>query len=318
MNTVGFPISTKENEKRRALIPSDISCLKNKGHIYVEEGYGLVLGYEDSEYVRAGVKVAVRDEVLSKKIICDPKIGDATYLKNLLNQTVFGWVHAVQNREITDQLVGGGLTAYAWEEMFDQGRHIFWRNNEIAGEAAILHAYSLFGLFPYNTRVALIGRGNIARGAMKILTNLGANVTVYNRRTEALLRREIDQYDVIVNAVLWDTRRKDHIVYREDLKRMKRNSMIIDISCDRNGAIETSKPTTFEDPVYLVDHVLHYAVDHTPSIFYKTVSESLSGQVVRFLDDLIEGADHNTVLNHSLIVKEGVILDNKIKEFQNR
>lgn len=317
MKTVGFPISQKNNEKRRCLIPSDIRSIVNKQQIFVEKGYGLVLGYSDEDYINAGVNVVTQDEVLAKDIICDGKIGDAAYLDKLKNQTIYGWVHAVQNKEITDLLINNKLTAYAWEDMFEDGRHTFWRNNEIAGEAAIMHAYTLHGLFPYDTKVAIIGRGNIGKGALKILTFMGADVTMYDRKTEKLFQKELDQFDVVVNCILWDTSRTDHIIYKEDLKRMKKGALIIDVSCDRSGGIETCIPTSMDNPTYVVDNVVHYAVDHTPSIFYKTISKSLSQEVSRTIDMLIEESVNN-VLQDALIVKEGIVVDQRINAFQNR
>ena len=317
MKTVGFPISQKKNEKRRCLIPSDIKHILNKSHIYIEKGYGETLGYTDADYLDEGVKIGSVEEVLSRDIICDAKIGDANYIKDLKNQTVFGWLHAVQNKEITELLIGNKLTAYAWEDMFEDGRHTFWRNNEIAGEAAIMHAYTLHGLFPYDTKVAILGRGNIARGALKILTFMGADVTVYDRRTEKLFQKELGQYDVVVNAILWDTLRTDHIIYKEDLKRMKKGAMIIDISCDRNGGVETTVPTFLDNPTYEVEGVTHYAVDHTPSMFYKTISSSLSEIVSRDIDMLIEDKP-NKVLSNALIVKDGIVIDQRINQFQKR
>ncbi len=317
MKTVGFPISQKKNEKRRCLIPSDVKNILNKDYVYLEKGYGEVLGYSDEDYLNEGVKVVNTEEVLSKDIICDPKIGDADYIKSLNKQSVFGWIHAVQNREITDSLIDNKLTAYAWEDMYEDGRHTFWRNNEIAGEAAIIHAYTVHGLFPYDTKVAILGRGNIARGALKILTFMGADVTVYDRRTEKLFQKELGQYDVIVNAILWDTSRTDHIIYEADLKRMKKDALIIDISCDRNGGIETSKPTTLINPIYVIDGVTHYAVDHTPTLFYKTISVSLSEIVSKSIDMLIMDQP-NKILSNALIVKNGVVIDERINQFQNR
>ena len=317
MKTLGFPISDKLNENRRALVPEHLKGIENTNKIYVETNYGEVLGYTDAEYAEYGVNIVSRDEVLQQDIICDPKIGDANYLEQLNNQTIFGWVHAVQNKDITDKLINNKLTAIAWEDMFDSGRHIFWRNNEIAGEAAIVHAYTLHGLFPYNTKVALLGRGNIARGALKILTMMGADVTVYDRRTEKLLQDEIGNYDVFVNGILWDTSRKDHIIYKEDLLKMKRGAMIIDISCDRNGGVETSVPTTLDKPVYTVDGIVHYAVDHTPTLFYKTISESLSENIISYINSLIsENSDQ--VLIEATVVKDGTIIDQRINQFQGR
>lgn len=317
MKTIGFPISTKENEFRRALLPQHIALLENEKQVYVEEGYGEPLGYDDATYRQCGVHVVSREEVLSKDVICDPKIGDATYLNQLYGQTVFGWVHAVQNRHITDVLVARKLTAYAWEDMYYQNRHVFWRNNEIAGEAAIMHAYLHHGIFPYNTKVAVLGRGNSARGAVKTLNYMGADITVYDRKTEALFREELGKYDVIVNAILWDPSRTDHIIYRTDLSRMKKGAMIIDISCDRAGAIETSIPTTIESPMYNVDGIAHYVCDHTPSLFYKTTSETISKIVAVYCNFFIKMIDEPT-LSAAKIIEDGAILDSRINLYQKR
>ena len=105
MKTVGLPISHKENERRRALVPQDIVHLKHPEMICIESGYGEVLGFTDEDYSKAGVQVCSREEVLAKDIICDPKAGDAEYLGSLNGQTVFGWMHAVQNRDITDAII---------------------------------------------------------------------------------------------------------------------------------------------------------------------------------------------------------------------
>lgn len=319
MKTVGFVKSDKENEKRIALIPDDIKKIKNKNYIFIEEGYGIDNNYSDEDYKKMGCSIVSREEAMEKDIIVDPKIGDAEYLKKIKNKTIFGWVHAVQNRDITDILLENKLTAYAWEDMFEDGRHTFWRNNEVAGEAAVMHALILNGVMPYDANVAIIGNGNTARGAYRILTQLGAKVKNYNRKTEKLLSKEIGEYDIVVNAVLWDVTRKDHIIYKEDLRRMKRGALIIDISCDRNGGIETSIPTTIENPIYEVDGISHYVVDHTPSLVYKTVSKELSKELVKYIDYLIEEtSEKNECLNAALIIKNGKIIDNRIKVFQGR
>lgn len=320
MKTAAFIISRKENEKRRALIPADILTLPKDvlGHIFIEEGYGEVLGYNDDDYARLGINVVGRNEALEKDILIDPKIGDAEYLNSLHdNQIIFGWVHAVQNKYITDQIIAAKATAIVWEDMYIGGRHTFWRNNEIAGEAAIMHAYSLYGVFPYETKVALLGNGNVARGAYRILVSLGANVTTYNRRSECLFREEMCNYDVIVNAILWDTSRKDHIIYKKDLQRLKPGCLIIDISCDRAGGIETSIPTTLNNPTYIIDGITHYVVDHTPSIFYRTVSNELSAIVCRTLP-LIMSDNLNKELLDAMSIEHGIIRDKRIIDFQNR
>lgn len=315
--TVGFPVSHKENEYRRAIVPAHLNKIEHPELLYFEKGYGEVLGIEDSEYEACGSHITSHEDVLSKDIICDPKIGDADYLSKLNHQIIFGWVHATQNRDITDKILSGGLTVFAWEKMFQKGRHVFWRNNELAGEAAVMHAFQCYARMPYETKVAVIGRGNTARGAIKVLNMLGADVRQYDRRTEELLRDELGQYDVIVNCVLWDVMRKDHIIYREDLKRMKYNSMIIDVSCDRNGGIESSIPTTIEKPTYMVDGVLHYVVDHTPALFHKTFTWNNSEVIWQYIN-MLQNGTYDEVLSGALIIEEGNIIDNEINKYQRR
>lgn len=318
MRTVGFVISHKENEKRRIVVPEHLRGFPSASRLWVEEGYGEVLGIPDSEYEKAGCGVCSRASALRKDIVCDPKIGDAEYLEDLEpGQTLFGWVHATQNRRATDVMLARRLTVYAWERMFRKGRYVFWRNRELAGEAAVLHAFQSHGRMPYEAKAAVIGRGNTARGAIRILNMFGAEVVQYNRRTEALLREELGRYDAIVNCVLWDVMREDHIIRRSDLARMRRSAIIIDVSCDRHGAIETSVPTTIEDPVYYVDGICHYAVDHTPAIYFKTFSSASSKIVLPYVDQLVRG-DVQQTLRDALVIDDGRILDEEIIKYQKR
>lgn len=317
MKTIGFLKSDKENENRIALLPREAKKIKNKQFVFIEEGYGEALNIKDVDFLNAGCNVVPKQEIMKKDIIVDPKIGDAKYLKKIREKTIFGWVHAVQNRDITDTIINNKLTVFAWEEMFEKGRHTFWRNNEVAGEAAVMHAITLYGIMPYDANVAIIGNGNTSRGAYRVLTQLGAKVKVYNRHMEQLLRDEISEFDIIVNCVLWDTKRNDHIIYRKDLSNMKPGALIIDVSCDKNGGIETSIPTTIENPIYIVDGIVHYAVDHTPSLVYRTVSSELSKACYKYIDQLID-EKYDDCLKNSKIFENGIILDERINEFQGR
>ncbi|MDD2579441.1 MAG: N(5)-(carboxyethyl)ornithine synthase [Eubacteriales bacterium] len=320
MKTIGFMKSRKENERRRAILPDQLPQIHHRNQLYFETGYGQALGFSDEAYLRHGVHIAPTGEILRCDIVSDVKIGDADYLDQLHEgQTMFGYVHALQNKALTDQLIRQSLTVITWEDMFQNGRNIFWRNNELAGEAAVMHAFTLFGRLPYECRVALLGRGNTSHGAYRILAGLGADVVVYNRKMEALLRQDISQYDVIVNCVLWDTRRRDHIIYREDLRDMKQGAMIIDVSCDEAGAVETSRPTTIDDPVYLVDGILHYVVDHTPSLVAHAATRAFGKELTRYLDLLAEEkADQNKVLSRATIIRDGQLLDQTIADAQDR
>lgn len=318
MKTIGFPISTKENENRRTIVPEDIRKLSHPEQVFVESGFGSVLGISDEEYLCSGAHICSHEEAIVKDVVCDPKVGDADYLNKMRKgQTIFGWIHATQNRDITDKISYSGLTAYAWEKMFEKGRHVFWFNNELAGEAAVINAFQCYGQLPYGLETAVIGNGNTARGACRVLNMLGAHVIQYNRHQEELLRQEISKYNVIVNCVMWDVNRLDHIVSKRDLSKMKRNSMIIDVSCDRHGGIETCEPTTIDNPTYYVDGILHYAVDHTPSIFFKTFSYNNSKVILPYVEELIMDVP-GSVLTECRIIDNGRICDPEIMIYQKR
>ncbi|MDR0884895.1 MAG: N(5)-(carboxyethyl)ornithine synthase [Clostridiales Family XIII bacterium] len=299
--TMGFLISHKENEKRRALLPQDIAGIQNKSELYFEVGYGDVLGIDDKEYTDLGCHICSRKEALAQSILCEPKIGESEIIHDLaVGQDVFGWMHKVANGKNFKIANKQHNLQYAWENMREDNRHCFWRNNELAGEAAVVDAFMNVGKLPHGCNVAVLGRGSTAQGAVRILTGLGADVTIYSRTQEALFKKEFAQYDVIVNAIIWDGNRCDHIIHRSDLKSLKKHALIIDISCDENGAIETSVPTTMDNPIFKVDGITHYVVDHTPSILYHTSSEAISLEVSKYIDDLIE-SNENDVLCGSLV-----------------
>lgn len=309
MRTIGFVNSHKDNEKRIALIPEDLEKLERfAGQLVFERGYGKHLGIEDGEYERLGARLAAREDILAGcQVICDPKIGDSEYLEKLPEGTVlFGWVHPHVNQEMKDLLLRKRFKVYAWEEMMENGTQVFWRNNVMAGEAAVADGCMRFGILLDGKKAAIIGRGNTAMGAFKVLSRNGADVTVYGRRQEAQFKKEMGRYDVIVNAVLWDPKRRDHIISREDLHGLKQGALLIDVSCDAQGAIETSHPTKAADPIFVEEGVAHYCLDHTPSLYYRTASLVISGLVAEFIEPLVtEGA--NEVLESGLVIDNGVM-----------
>ena len=125
-------------------------------------------------------------------------------------------------------------------------------------------------------------------------------------------------YDVLINCIMWDTSRKDRIIYREDLKKMKKGTLIIDVSCDPYLEIETSHPMTIDNPVYEVDGVIHYTVDNTPAMYPITVSKVLSEGIVKYLDVLVEKdiCDYPKSLLEAVVIKDGELLDRNIIEFR--
>ena len=320
MKTVGLIISHKNGEKRRALLPKDIAKnVKNPQQLFFEEGYGLSIGVSDDEYRAVGCNIVSREEALACDVIADVKLGDADYLDEIApNKILFGWAHAVQNIPFTSNILKNNHTVIAWEDIFENGRYIFYRNREVAGEAAIMHAYRYCGKMPYDTKVAILGNGQTAKGALRILHGLGAEVDVYNRRLEKLFREKMYEYDVLVNCVMWDTNRTDRIIYKEDLKKMKPGTMIIDVSCDPYLEIETSYPTPIDDPIYVVDGVIHYTVDNTPGMFPITITKVLSEGISRYIDYIIEGGfeTYPENLRTAVVIEDGHIRDERITTFR--
>lgn len=318
MKSIGFLKSHKAQEKRIALLPEDLSSIQNCNQLYFETGYGIHLGYSDEEYMKYGAHIVSREDVFDCDIITDVKLGDADYLDQLQdNKILFGWAHAVQGVDFTTKVLTQRHTVIAWEELYDGGRYIFYRNREIAGEAAVLQAFLYCGKMPYDTKIAIIGNGQTAKGALRILHGLGADVDVYPRKLENLFRKKMYDYDVLINCVLWDTTRTDRLIYREDLKKLKKGAMIIDVSCDPQLEIETSRPTTIANPVYVEEGIIHYAVDNTPAIFSGTVSQVLSKGISKYIDSLVQD-DFPDIIKNAIVINNGHIVDTRISEFRQK
>lgn len=316
MKTIGFVTSNKAMERRRAVLPHNLLAAEHPEQFFLECGYGEVLRIEDEAYRTAGANIVPRRKAMHCDIVCDVKIGDADYLHELPpGRVLFGWAHAVQKTEFTLQAMRGRHTVIAWEEMDDMGRNIFYRNREIAGEAAILQAFLHFGKMPYDCRVAILGRGNTAKGAMRILVGLGAKVDMYGRQQERLFLKNMRGYDVLVNCVMWDVGRSDKLIAKEDLARLKKGTMIIDVSCDGALAIETSRPVPITDPVYEVDGILHYAVDNTPALFPYTASKEISGQVCALADFLVAGQT-SKLIEKATVICDGTIVSEAVMAFR--
>lgn len=317
MKTIGFIVSHKNGEKRRALLPEDIArCVKHKDQLYFETGYGKSIGYADEAYREVGCNVVSREEAMSRDVICDVKLGDADYLDTLPNgKILYGWAHAVQNVDFTTEMIKHKHTVIAWEEIFEDGRYIFYRNREVAGEAAVMHAFRYSGKMPYDAKVAILGNGQTAKGALRVLHGLGAEVDIYGRKFESLFRKKMFEYDVLINCIMWDTKRTDRIIYKEDLKKMKPGTLIIDVSCDPYLEIETSHPTTIDNPVYEVDGIIHYTVDNTPAMYPITVTKVLSEGLASRIDEIVEwnlGKAHQD----AMVIDNGVVKCAEIQSYR--
>ena len=171
MRKIGFIISKKENKNRRAIVFEDLKKIKNLSELYFQENYFLNFGFSDNDVREIGANVKTYEEILEIcDVIVEPKIGDSADLDKIKNKILFGWIHATQNYEITQSIIDANNTAIAFEKMFEDGRHSFNINNQIAGVAAIWHSMLCYGKQYTGLNVAILGNGNTSKGAVSALT----------------------------------------------------------------------------------------------------------------------------------------------------
>lgn len=321
MRSIGFIISRKKDERRRLLLPEHIKMIKHPESLYFERGYGDSLSILDAEYEEAGCHVVDREAILRCDVIADRKLGDADYLHEIPDgRILFGAAHAIQGIEFTSAVLEHAHTVIATEEIFEHNRYVFYKNNELAGAAAVMHAFRYCGKMPYETKVAIIGNGNVAKGALRVLNGLGASTDVFGRKYEELFRLEMLKYDVIINCIKWDTNREDHLITIEDIHKMKKGTLIIDISCDPHLGIESSRATTISDPVYSINGIIHYAVDNTPSMFPYSATKIMSEKIWEYINIILETdfCSYPEELRKAIVIERGNILDKRIAEFRKK
>ena len=236
--------------------------------------------------------------------------------------------------------------------------HVFHKNNELAGYCSVLHAMQLAGStgdFGPRLRAVVIGFGATARGAVTALNALGVHeVDVLTHREVAAVAAPIHsvrlihfddqtvvrmsraltehgtvplagflaEHDIIVNCVLQDTDAPVVFMDDDDLSDMRRGSLVIDVSCDEGMGFSWARPTTFEDPTFVVGpNVLYYAVDHSPSYLWKSATWDNSEALLPFIPVVMGGAEAweaNPTIRRSIEIRDGVIQNPAILSFQAR
>ncbi|MGD9637548.1 MAG: alanine dehydrogenase [Alphaproteobacteria bacterium] len=352
---IGIPREIKSQEGRVALLPEQIKRLVRKGHeVFVETKAGFLAEATDEQYHKAGAKILnnlgdiyQNSELIVKvKEILEPEF---PLLKK--EHIIFTNIHSALDAVQTEVLLEKKLTAISAEETHEFGSP----NCTLAGEVGAFEGIALtlanrggcgrhfmrhFGAKP--TRVVVIGLGAVGQGALRTTLNLGcsvrgfnlsffpckqANLTWHKYDFKALGMDKLHDYlfdcDVIINCVKWDKHRKDHIINRRDLKKLKRSCVIVDISCDKAGAVETCIPTTWENPTYYEEGICHFCVDNIPgavpvassrgyaeAIFSKVESIALNGAIKACRQDewLAKGL---TCHNGNLILEETAKVQNK-------
>jgi N5-(carboxyethyl)ornithine synthase len=362
-----FKTSLKEDERRVPIYPEHLARIdpEIQKRLFFEDSYGADYGFSDEYFSSRSQGVLSREELFRRcDVLLLPKPLPTDIRQMHEGQTLCGWCHCVQQREITQAAIDRKITVIAWESMnhWDEaGRkllHIFYKNNEVAGYAAILHVLELLGMdghYGPRRKVIVMGYGSVSRGAIYALQGRGFNnIHVYTRRPTHLVadqnpdvyyyqykvepdgavfakdadgrwRPFIDELasaDVICNGVLQDTDDPTMFVRDNDLPRLKPRCVIVDISCDERMGFFFARPTSFESPTFLVgEQITYYSVDHTPTYLWNAASREISRALIPYLPELVKGPaawQRNETLRRAIEIENGVVLNKKILAFQKR
>jgi alanine dehydrogenase len=329
--------SRKPSERRVAIHPEHVSRIPERlrSRVIFEEGYGERFGVDDAELARRCGGTASRAELLSMKgavvLLPKPLAADLGELRE--HGVLWGWPHCVQQTSITQTAIDRKLTLIAFEAMFTwgpdghRGLHTFYKNNEMAGYAAVLDALRLRGAdghYGRRRKVVVLSFGAVSRGAIYALKARGIrDITICILRPDHLNREEIlgcryvrmregqgDQArlitvehdgtvrslvelirsaDIVVNGTFQDPNRPIMFVTEEETARLKPGGLIIDVSCDEGMGFHFARPTSFDEPMFRAGPVDYYGVDHTPSYLWDSASWEISTSLLRFLPSILDG-----------------------------
>ncbi len=359
--------SQKVNEKRVPIHPDHIEEIpvEIRRKLTFEAGYGDNFGISDQliAQLTSGV-VEQKYDLLAESdciIIPKPTEEDIAMIKD--RAIVWGWLHCVQQKSITQLAIDKKLTFISWESMHSWSNngerlvHVFHKNNEIAGFAAVNHAAGLIGevgVYGRPTTICILGFGSVSRGAVYALKGLGfSDISVFTERNPTEVGNQIPgithmqmtrgndgvmyskdmegrlwplvsslaNADIIVNGVLQDVRQPKMFVSEAESMKLKDGALIIDISCDEGMGFWCAEPTSFENPIFCSNGKRYYSVDHTPSLYWNSASWEMSRAILPFLKHLVSGENawlQNSVLNRAADIKEGKIINKDILVFQDR
>jgi alanine dehydrogenase len=337
---IGIPKEIKPNEYRVSILPSGVESLISRGHeVIIETLAGAKSGIRDEEYGEAGAAVVQGSRVVYERSDLIVKVEEILRPEyDLLREglVIFTYLHSANNPEETQALLDKKVVAIAYEDIeTDVGdAPLLTPMSEVAGEVGLLMgAYHMFTTSGGNgvllggavgaepAKVFIFGEGRVGLGAARYALGLGADVTILDVDLDRL--REIrfktlpraktlfcDRYnvrsilphaDLLVNAVKWPPGSDKHIVTRGMLKQMKKRALIVDISCDPHGAIETCVPTSHDQPVYEVDGIRHYCVDNLPSAVAKTASHSLCNTTLPYVLQIADKGWHGAIRDNSTL-----------------
>jgi alanine dehydrogenase len=317
---IGIPKETKPLEERVALVPEAAGELVRAGsEVYLQTGAGEKSGYPDSAYSAQGIQILPDAAALygHAQLIVKVKEPIAPEYDLLRPEHVlFSYLHLAAVPELARALKQKGLTAVAFETVAVQGRlPLLAPMSEIAGRLAVqigahlLHVPQggrgiLLGGLPGTERgrVVVLGAGEAGGAAVAAAAALGAEVAVFARSRESLVRMHqlgpnvtalhsyqgtiaaaVQQADLLVGAVLIAGARAPHLVTRAMVRSMRPGSVIVDISIDQGGCVETIRPTDYRNPTYVEEGVIHFGVTNMPGAVPRTATQALSGTIAPYV-----------------------------------
>lgn len=353
---IGVPVERTAGENRVGLTPQAVRLLAQKHRCYVETGAGRGAGFQDDEYERAGAVIVYSPAEVYGRADLVFKFGAVTLDELELlreGQAIFGfWVMATKPRPMVEALLEKHITAVAYElvQRDDGVLPVLRPVSEIAGRMAPQIAArwlqsdsggsgiligGVAGVPP--SEVCILGAGVVGASAAKAFLDIGARVYVLDHDLEQLrhveecsegrvttmmaydfnIARTLRRARVLVTAIQDPGRRTPVLVTREMVRSMHPRSVILDISIDQGGCVETSRPTTHSDPVFIDEEVIHYCVPNIPSLVARTATHAfLNGAwtygeiIVR--DGLEAALAANTELQRGIVIRDGRIANQNL------
>ncbi|HHH35931.1 MAG TPA: alanine dehydrogenase [Gammaproteobacteria bacterium] len=350
---IGIPKEIKTMEGRVGLIPAAVAELVRAGHtVWVEHDAGRLSGYDDDRYEAAGARIAPDAASLYEQAqlivkIKEPVGKELEYLRP--DHLLFSFLHLAAAPQLARRLQDIGLTAVAFETVTDSRGQLplLAPMSDIAGRLAtqigcrLLHQSEggkgllLGGLSGARRgRVVILGAGNAGGGAAALAAPLGAEVIVFDRdraRLQAirrlghnvtalfsydeLLREEVGRADLLIGAVLVPGARTPHLVSADMVRAMEPGSVVMDISVDQGGCIETTRPTTHADPVLTWEGVLHFGVTNMPGTVPHSASQAMSAVLTPYVLALAApGWEGNPGLAAGVNVRNGRLVHPAVAE----
>lgn len=352
---IGVPKEIKVREYRVGLVPANVRELVAHGHeVIVETGAGTGIGADDAQYQAAGAVIAdtaleIFDSAELIVKIKEPQAAERKWLKP--GQILFTYLHLAPDLEQTRDLLDSGATCIAYETVTadDGGLPLLAPMSEVAGRLSVqagayflekAHGGSgiLLGGVPgvAPAQVAVIGGGVVGTHAIDVALGMGAAVTVLDRNLVNLRRlrnqfgqrlntiystaEAIEYYcllaDLVVGAVLVTGATTPKLITHDIVRRMKPGSVIVDVAIDQGGCCESSRPTTHDAPVFVVDGVIHYCVANMPGSVPRTSTYALNNATLPYVLALankgLQALREDKHLMHGLNVHRGKITNQAV------